>query len=146
MAIVDLLAWGHVTAGSHKGKRQQGAGALPGKRRARAIRSDSFRKRSANSSPEQDGTEPNVKWSRHATRPVCAGQGENGSSRWSIRRIHGIDSGLGQENQVQEGTSASEDAGDAADHAGGDRGILKIVKVAHQVDRDERGEEQAERS
>ncbi len=78
------------------------------------------------------------------TRPVHAGQGENGSSRWSIRRIQGIDSRFLREDQAQERSSTSEEAGDAADHSGGYRSILKIVKIAHQVDGDERGEEEAE--
>src|SRR5208337_3592538 len=78
------------------------------------------------------------------TRPVSARPGENGSSGWPIRRIQGIDSGFVLEDQAQERSSTSEDAGNAADHSGGYRSVLEIVKVAHQVDGDERGEEEAE--
>ena len=78
------------------------------------------------------------------TRPVSARPGENGSSGWPIRRIQGIDSGFVPEDQGQERSSTSEDAGNAADHSGGYRSVLEIVKVAHQVDGDERGEEEAE--
>src|SRR5271157_2806823 len=145
MAVVDLRAGRHATAGSHKGRGGKDKGRSP---RETKGTSHPFRLLSDTISHQRPGTGRD--WTGHevtrddTARPVSARLGENGSSGWPIRRIQGIDSGFVPEDQAQERSSTSEDAGDAADHSGGYRSVLEIVKVAHQVDGDERGEEEAE--
>ena len=110
---------------------------LPGRPRVGAIRSSSFRRRLA-LRPRDDvkSSDPFALIGRKRVVEVV-----NLETR-------GMSTGFGPVNQARKGKrtfgrSASEQAGDGPDQAGRDRGFLEVIEVAHQVDRDERGEEEA---
>ena len=79
MAVVELLARRHVTARSHKSYSSKNIGYSL---RDTKGTSHPFRLLSDTISQERPGTEQGQEVTLDdTTRPVCAGQGENGSSR-----------------------------------------------------------------